>query len=325
MRRCLALTLAFSSLLFTTSCTTAARTAQTSPIAATAPPVSSARTAAIASSATAASRPASGAPTAPRARSLAQADDGLDGKVTVEYEVPKTASHKEAYRILKSSKVFDALARAITKRFKLPEDLKVVFTECDEENAFYSPQDHSISMCYELIDKYRLAYTDDKATPEDVRRETINAALFTFYHELGHAMVDLLELSATGREEDVVDEFAVIMLLQAGDEEGMEAVYAAINQFAMDAEETKEDYAKIDDLPFWDVHSLDQQRFYDLLCLLYGSDPKYFADLVKDGDLPKDRADGCPDEFERKAAVWDKLLAPHLRGATSSRMHRAQN
>lgn len=261
---------------------------------------------------------------APLSRSIARADDGFNGAVRIVYETPKSASHKEAFRILKASRVFDDLARAITRRFKLPEDLKVVFTECDEENAFYDPEARSISMCYELIDKYRLAYTDEKAKPDEIQRETINAALFTFYHELGHALVDILKIPATGREEDVVDEFAVIMLLQAGDEEGMEAIFAAINQFAMDAEESKDDYKRIDDLPFWDVHSLDQQRFYDLLCLLYGSDPEYFADLVKDGDLPKDRAEGCPDEFKHKAEVWNRLLAPHLRGASSTRMHRAQ-
>ena len=44
-----------------------------------------------------------------------------------------------------------------------------------------------------------------------------------FFHELGHGLIDMLQLPVTGREEDVVDEFATMLLLYAR-EEGAEYV-----------------------------------------------------------------------------------------------------
>ena len=64
---------------------------------------------------------------------------------------------------------------------------------------------------------------------------------------------------------------------------------------------------------FADVHSLDDQRFYSLLCWVYGSDPDTYAFLVKDGDLPKGRALGCPDEYIRNVESWIELLDPWLK------------
>jgi hypothetical protein len=45
--------------------------------------------------------------------------------------------------------------------------------------------------------------------------------------------------------------------------------------------------------PFADERGLPAQRFYDVLCIAYGADPKLFADLVDKEYLPKERAKGC--------------------------------
>jgi hypothetical protein len=52
---------------------------------------------------------------------------------------------------------------------------------------------------------------------------------------------------------------------------------------------------------------------YNLECWVYGSDPVGNADLVKDGGLPQDRADGCQDEYTKLSNSWDKLLGPYLK------------
>jgi hypothetical protein len=44
------------------------------------------------------------------------------------------------------------------------------------------------------------------------------------------------------------------------------------------------------------VHGLPEQRFYNLVCLAYGANPREFADVVENGYLPKDRADNS--EYE---------------------------
>ncbi|MCB9270422.1 MAG: hypothetical protein H6561_12805 [Lewinellaceae bacterium] len=39
---------------------------------------------------------------------------------------------------------------------------------------------------------------------------------FTLYHEVGHALIEVLQLPTVGRQEDVVDEFALYVCMRLG-------------------------------------------------------------------------------------------------------------
>ena len=66
-------------------------------------------------------------------------------------------------------------------------------------------------------------------------------------------------------------------------------------------------------LAFWGEHSLDQQRYYDMLCLTYGSNTERNKHLVGEGRLPIDRAERCPAEYQRVDRAWGQLLVPYLK------------
>ena len=70
----------------------------------------------------------------------------------------------------------------------------------------------------------------------------------------------------------------------------------------------------MDDLSFWDEHSLDEQRFYNILCWIYGKDSEGYQYLVDDETLPTDRAERCPAEYDRMNRSWEALLAPYMKG-----------
>lgn len=59
---------------------------------------------------------------------------------------------------------------------------------------------------------------------------------------------------------------------------------------------------------FSDVHSVPAQRYYNLLCMAYGEDPKQFADLVEKKYLPESRAQGCVDEYKQLDYAVRKLV-----------------
>jgi hypothetical protein len=63
---------------------------------------------------------------------------------------------------------------------------------------------------------------------------------------------------------------------------------------------------------FSSAHSAPAQRFYNLLCLAYGADPKLFADVVEKGYLPQKRAATCRGEYREVAFAFRQLIAPHL-------------
>lgn len=130
--------------------------------------------------------------------------------------------------------------------------------------------------------------------------------LATFYHELGHALIDQLELPVLGREEDAADTLSALLIHDIWEEDSATAmIYDTAYSFRMYSDLAE---ANGDELAFADVHSLDLQRYYNLICLFYGANPDVREDVAVELELPEDRAATCPDEFEQADASWGGLL-----------------
>jgi len=62
-----------------------------------------------------------------------------------------------------------------------------------------------------------------------------------------------------------------------------------------------------------DEHLLQEQRFYNSICLLYGSDTEKYGYMSEEDYLPRERAIRCPQEYEQTINSWSSLLAPWRR------------
>jgi hypothetical protein len=72
-------------------------------------------------------------------------------------------------------------------------------------------------------------------------------------------------------------------------------------------------------------HPITQQRVYNFLCLLEGSDPeKLKGPLVDEGYLPKSRAPLCPQEWAWLNYGWWTVLEPHFTEAFREQGNEAQ-
>ena len=134
-----------------------------------------------------------------------------------------------------------------------------------------------------------------------------------FYHEVAHMAMSVYRLPVTGPEEDAADQLAAYILLTPGrggqvDPKSVHAVKDLARTLGATGT-SPEQLGKADPA---DVHSLDQVRMNNLLCWIYGSNPEANADLVTDGQLPRDRASGCPKEWEQLKQTWSPLLEPHF-------------
>jgi hypothetical protein len=202
--------------------------------------------------------------------------------------------------------VLHQLARDLNLSLKLPVALGLRYAECGEANAQYHPGEREIRLCLELVE--RLA--DDFGARLDDDRElaaaVAGANLFIVLHEAGHALVDVLELPITGREEDAVDQLSAWLLI--GDEAGDVAVLSAATAFSMAGDERG-----VADGDFADAHSLDQQRYFNMVCWVYGSAPDTHSDLPRLAGLPLARANGCAEEFARLHRSWSRLLDAYRR------------
>jgi hypothetical protein len=73
---------------------------------------------------------------------------------------------------------------------------------------------------------------------------------------------------------------------------------------------------------FADEHGLPAQRFFNLLCMSYGSDPVTFKFVVEKKYLPTERAELCKDEYTQVKYAIDKLVIPALKGIKNPRARR---
>lgn len=229
------------------------------------------------------------------------------GALVLRYEPGSDAVSQAIAGYIQQAGVFDEVAAGLSGVIILPRDIPVVVRNCGEPNAFYSPADGRIAVCYELIQWFSALFASDEELSDQERAEhVVNAAVFTLLHELGHALIDVLDIPATGKEEDAVDDLAALLLLKSGQEQ---TALSAVGQFALATVNMDEEA----EFAFWDEHSLDPQRMYSLVCLILGSDPERYPDLAD--VLPPERAVRCPSEYERKSRSWGQLLDKHLRGS----------
>ena len=221
-----------------------------------------------------------------------------------------SASYADAAEYLQGTYLLEDNAEWLNENYKLPYDVPIEGAECGEENAFYSPSEKSITVCYEIVqgmmERGQARYGDTPRADEFA----YNALDGVMLHELGHAFVDIYRLPITGLEEDAVDQFsALIQSRTYGDydpryETGVNMMIDVADWWGYNA----------DDPPtYWDVHSLNIQRFYNIACYAYGADPEYNSDLVGDY-LPAERAETCERDYDQMSSSWDRLLDGYMIG-----------
>ncbi len=204
---------------------------------------------------------------------------------------------------LMAHRFLDTIAARLNDSLRIPKDITLATAHCSEPNASYDPDTHRVTLCYELFKSLsdRFAAT---AGGEYVVPGTI---VFALMHEMGHALVDVLALPITGREEDAVDQLATILLLEQG-ASGDSLAFGAVGWFVTSARS-----GRLDSLAFADDHGLDLQRVYNLICWIYGRDPDRYPEIVAEGWLPEHRREKCTGEYARLSVSWRRLLAPYRR------------
>jgi hypothetical protein len=137
-------------------------------------------------------------------------------------------------------------------------------------------------------------------------------AAFTLYHEIGHMLVGELGLPVLGKEEDAADALAAIMLLNdTGDEvESFNTLIDSADGWYFNA--VKSTGSGVEDLSFYDEHSLDIQRAYAMVCMMVGADPDEFKETADIYELDADRQEACADTYGQANEAWNTLLEPHL-------------
>jgi len=221
---------------------------------------------------------------------------------------------------------------------RLPKTLWIYADECQGgagASPYYSRDDRALVMCYQFMKVVEqranlIAEAEAKnpnAFPMRVSRDGFIAGVFAgvILHEAGHAMFDILDVPIFGREEDAADEFSTFVAVQFDKQlaDVVVSAYADIDETfnnpptsALDPKDPN--YPKDKTLrcfadpfcSFADVHGTWGQRFYNTLCLTYGSDPAHYAFLQSGGWLPANR--DCVGEYRQVYRAFAATIYPFI-------------
>src|SRR3954465_5095085 len=121
----------------------------------------------------------------------------------------------------------------------------------------------------------------------------IGNTLFVMSHEMGHGLINELNIPVLGREEDAADAFAVVTAMKLGPKFSERVLHEATMGWVLSSKEDKKEKNAI---AYYDEHGLDLQRAYNVVCFMVGSDPEKHKALAEKTKLPEERQSSC---------VWD--------------------
>jgi hypothetical protein len=226
-------------------------------------------------------------------------------QVRINYIPPKNPAHQPIYERLQKRRVLEDL-RDFLSPLKLPQPLTIKMEGCGVVNAYYSSG--AVTICYEYVAwLHQIAAKVTLSNEISLEDAVVGPFVDVLLHEVAHAIFDLLKIPLFGREEDAADQLAAFILLQFGNDVARRTIVGTALLFRQMAEEHQPgtaDYAA--------AHGLPAQRFFNVLCIAYGAEPKLFADYVKQGFLPVFRIGNCRWEYRQILHAFRTLIAPHV-------------
>lgn len=242
---------------------------------------------------------------APRHAERSDRAPSQSGRVSVRTK-PASAADRPAAKLVADSELVDETVAELRRTIALPKPLAIVMGG-DDDGPYYDPETRTIQYPWSFVTESRRLLRSAGYSGDELDSATVDATRFILHHELGHALIDQLDLPVLGREEDAADGFAAFVAVDLEDDG--ELVIGATDVFGAYDDQTEQ----LEEADFFDSHSLDRQRFYSISCLVYGADPKRYASVIDGMGFDAERRDGCVEEWDQLEASWRDVLEPHVR------------
>lgn len=226
-----------------------------------------------------------------------------------QYSPAKTRDFDSFNRQLYQNHTLEELAEKLSSQISLPEPVTLTIAECGQANAFYNSQYRAIVICYELVGQMANGIQRSFkgiASPQEINDSISGGLSFILLHELGHALIRILDLPVLGREEDAADQIAAYLILQPPGNSPSSALAGALWFFRSGSSLF---YTR---RHFSDTHSLGPQRQSNLACWAYGKDPIRYQYLLVGKHLTYERSLGCADEYQKLDSTVHKLLGSNV-------------
>ncbi|CAH0530442.1 DUF4344 domain-containing metallopeptidase [Vibrio hippocampi] len=238
-------------------------------------------------------------------------------QIQIDYQVAVTTIDKQAQEAITSSGVSESVRDLADRYFRFHQPLRIIFG--GDEGPLYDTDQHQVLIPYSFYIEslnYFLEYAERAQT--DAEQGALDTLLHTLLHEVGHAYIADHRLPVLGKEEDAVDNFAAIIMLNYIEYGDLAAINAA-DMFALESEGRPNYYQSYE---YIGEHSFDLQRYFSTLCLVYGSDPEAHSELLNEieSELREERQQACIETFYEIDTNWKKMLSDHWLGANQPKL-----
>jgi len=236
----------------------------------------------------------------------------LSQEFAVKYERPSASSHLKLFKTLKrhDAVFYGDAVKFLNTLYRLPQSVKIIVTECGSKNSRYNFEEMTIYICYETLQEKVNDYSKSPKNNSEYERRVFKNSVFTFWHEIGHALMHQLNLpvkTVSLNEEDLADEFAVLSMIWREDDKWTNSIVTSSLHYKNKVLKRKN---KGLSLPIYEYHSPDIDRYYKMNCLLYGMKPVSFARLKKTlNEQPKGAAN-CKSYYQVRNKYWSRILKP---------------
>ena len=247
-----------------------------------------------------------------------KAPSAKPNRIDINYGEPNSPANQAVYKLLKERQALEKI-RDLLSPLRLPHRLLLQTMDCEGmSNAFSNAE--SVTVCYEFVNDI-LKNVPEKTTPSGVTPidALIGPFMDVFLHEAGHAVFGALQIPLFGREEDAADQFSAYIMLRFEKDEARRLILGSAYQYKGDLSSPK---VTMEQKEFADEHGTSAQRFFNLLCVAYGSDPELFGDVVAKGFLPEVRAVGCKREYVQLSHAFETLIRPHIDRGLARKLHK---
>jgi hypothetical protein len=229
------------------------------------------------------------------ALALSSAPAAAQGRWLAAYPRTQDPTYAPMQQAFEQRNILSSMIDPLNEFFPISRDVTVEVAQCGRSGAFYDAARPAVQLCYELLVELAGELMREGEGGDQL---FVGAFAMILLHQVGHALVDLMDLPVTAPPEEAADQLSAVMVGYA--EDGMQTALegaVALAEMRMDWENPGSGRA-----------ALSGRRLENLICLLYGTDPDVHAWVVDEGHLTAARASGCQARYEEVAEEWTQML-----------------
>lgn len=241
--------------------------------------------------------------------------------VVVAYQKPRSKAFEPIYERLKERKVLERLSRFLYP-VNFPAKFKISTAECGGILKPFNRRD-GVVLCYEVVQSIRdAARMATKSNPELYQTVVIGGMTQAMLYRTAIGMMDVLNIPVWGRYTDAADTMAAIVMLKFGPTQ-----VAAINMLGTSVY-LRASSKVWEGSDFAEIRSPTVQRYYNYVCLAFGSDANAFAHFKNDIAFMRrarfvdgrgrpiegvtDDDNFCSNQFAVSLRNFQMVMAPHI-------------